>query len=125
MTYQLSNSQVVLYKYSEPLFDNLVLFCPTTEDLPSVGVEGISYFIEHVREGAVYRDVTVVVSLLCLTIDSISCIYINQGGNMMMAVDGEMSDFMREVAAEFGVDFDKKKSIVMDHFSYEPSLDTK
>jgi len=34
-----------------------------------------------------------------------------------------MSDLTRDLAGEFGVDYDKKKSRVMDHFSFEPNLD--
>jgi hypothetical protein len=34
-----------------------------------------------------------------------------------------MSDLIRDIGGEFGIDFDKKKSRVIDHFSYEPALD--
>lgn len=40
-----------------------------------------------------------------------------------MAADKDMSDLMREIAGEFGVAFDKRRTAVIDHFIYEPSLD--
>ena len=51
----------------------------------------------------------------------LSCVC--QGGNLVLAADPEMSDLVRDIGGEFGIDFDKKKSRVIDHFSYEPSLD--
>lgn len=41
----------------------------------------------------------------------------------MMAGDKDMSDLMREIAGEFGVAFDKRRTAVIDHFTYEPALD--
>lgn len=40
-----------------------------------------------------------------------------------MAGDKDMSDLMREIAGEFGVAFDKRRTAVMDHFTFEPALD--
>lgn len=42
---------------------------------------------------------------------------------MLVAVDQDMSDLMLDLAGEFGIDFDRKRGRVVDHFSYEPSLD--
>jgi hypothetical protein len=41
----------------------------------------------------------------------------------MLVADVGVSDLMRDIAGEFGVDFDRKKARVIDHFSYEPALD--
>lgn len=46
-----------------------------------------------------------------------------QGGNLIMAGDRDMSELMREIAGEFGVTFDKRRTAVIDHFTYEPALD--
>lgn len=46
-----------------------------------------------------------------------------QGGNLIMAADKDMSELMREIAGEFGVTFDKRRTAVIDHFTYEPALD--
>ena len=40
-----------------------------------------------------------------------------------MAGDRDMSELMREIAGEFGVTFDKRRTAVIDHFTYEPALD--
>ena len=40
-----------------------------------------------------------------------------------MAGDKDMSELMREIAAEFGVAFDRRRTAVIDHFNYEPALD--
>jgi hypothetical protein len=41
----------------------------------------------------------------------------------MLVADVGVSDVMRDLAGEFGVDFDRKRTRVIDHFSYEPALD--
>mmetsp|Transcript_32652 Transcript_32652/g.33298 ORF Transcript_32652/g.33298 Transcript_32652/m.33298 type:complete len:462 (-) Transcript_32652:143-1528(-) len=49
--------------------------------------------------------------------------FVNFGGNLLVATDSEISDNMRQFAASCGVEFDKKNTEVIDHFSYEPSVD--
>lgn len=48
-----------------------------------------------------------------------------QGGNLLLVADANASDLMRDIAGQFGVDFDRKKTRVIDHFSFEPALDTR
>jgi oligosaccharyltransferase complex subunit beta len=93
LTYLLANSpDVVLYKYGEPVYDNLFLFAPSIQEFATLTAAAISGFVQ-------------------------------KGGNLIMAGDKEMSDLMREVAADFGVELDKRRALVTDHFSYEPKLD--
>ncbi|GAB5033100.1 dolichyl-diphosphooligosaccharide--protein glycosyltransferase 48 kda subunit [Nannochloropsis oceanica] len=96
LTYFLASSpDVLLSKYGEPLYDNLIFFAPGTSEFtsPSLdGAEGIVAFVEG-------------------------------GGNVLMAGEKGMSDLTREIAGEFGVEFEKKRSVVQDHFSYAPGLD--
>ncbi len=65
------------------------------------------------------QDITV----LTLFTVRFSCAVGTQGGNLIMAGDKDMSELMREIAGEFGVAFDKRRTAVIDHFTYEPSLD--
>ena len=96
LTYFLASSpDVLLSKYGEPLYDNLIYFAPGTSEFtsPSLnGADGIVAFVEG-------------------------------GGNVIMAGEKGMSELTREIAGEFGVDFEKKRSVVVDHFSFAPGLD--
>jgi len=51
--------------------------------------------------------------------------FVNVGGNILVAVDGGITDGMRSFAANCGIEFDKKGTQIIDHFSYEPMLDHK
>lgn len=51
--------------------------------------------------------------------------FVNEGGNVLVSVDGSLSPNMRIFAEQSGIDFDAKGSSVIDHFSYEPSADTR
>ncbi|TFJ86892.1 hypothetical protein NSK_001980 [Nannochloropsis salina CCMP1776] len=98
LTYTLATSpRVTLFEYGQPLYDNVVYFAPTTTAFTAPGLEGSQTLADFVA----------------------------QGGNLIMAADVDMSDLTREMASEFGVDFDKKRTVVMDHFSHAPALDLK
>lgn len=45
------------------------------------------------------------------------------GGNILMAVNGEMSESVRGFAESCGVEFDNRATSVIDHFLNEPSAD--
>eukprot|EP01038_Epipyxis_sp_PR26KG_P013924 gene13924-18673_t len=47
----------------------------------------------------------------------------DQGGNLMIGLNREMSDSVREFVESFGVNLDKKGTEVIDHFATEKSLD--
>lgn len=49
--------------------------------------------------------------------------FVNTGGNILVAADGEITDNMRQFAASCGIEFDKKNSQIIDHFSYAPNVD--
>ena len=93
LTYMSSDSkEVVLLKYGDYVYDNIVLFAPSTDEFSDITFESILDFI-------------------------------NAGGNLLVAVNGDISDNMRFFAASCGVEFDKKGSQVIDHFAHEDSLD--
>ena len=88
------SGDLVLLKFGEYLYDNIILFAPTVDSFNSITFEEILEFI-------------------------------NAGGNLLVAVNGEISDNMRNFAANCGVEFDKKGTEVIDHFAFESSLDHK
>lgn len=47
----------------------------------------------------------------------------NEGGNIILAVNREVSDSVRELAESFGFNLDKKGTEVIDHFSKAVSVD--
>ena len=49
--------------------------------------------------------------------------FTNSGGNIMIAVNGEMSDSVRSFIESCGVEFDARSTSVIDHFLNEPSAD--
>jgi len=96
LTYLLATSpDVLLSKYGEPLYDNLIYFAPGTTEFTSSSLDGA---------GAIAA-------------------FVEGGGNVIMAGEKGMSELTREIAAEFGVEFEKKRSVVMDHFSFASGLD--
>lgn len=49
LTYQLANSpDVVIYKYGEYVYDNVLLMCPGTEDFATLDIPSIVTFVEKV-----------------------------------------------------------------------------
>lgn len=49
--------------------------------------------------------------------------FIDDGGNLMFIANGDINDKMRLFAATCGVEFDKKGSVVVDHFKFDAALD--
>jgi len=51
--------------------------------------------------------------------------FVDEGGNVLVAVDGVVSEATRSFAESCGIDFDRKGSQVLDHFSFEASADAR
>jgi len=84
---------LMLSRYGEHLYDNLVLLCPGVEEFGgSLSVEAIVAFIDG-------------------------------GGNMIMAGSSEATDLIRELATEVGVEMDEEASAVIDHLHHDTKLD--
>jgi len=84
---------LMLQRYGESLYDNLVLFCPAVEEFGgALSVEAIVHFIDA-------------------------------GGNVILAGAGEATDLVRELAAEAGVEVDEEGSAVVDHLHHDTVLD--
>ena len=49
--------------------------------------------------------------------------FTSNGGNILMAVNGELSESVRGFAESCGVEFDSRSTSVIDHFFNEPSAD--
>lgn len=43
--------------------------------------------------------------------------FVDTGHDLLLAIDSNASDELRELAADLGVDFDSKGSVVTDHFN--------
>ena len=137
---------MTLYKYGVPRYDNLLLFAPAAERMAAgLDAAGVAGFVEKVRVcfcvwgrvewigcarwvwGLVGFDSSVHRSTHSSTHVSSHFLALGyactQGGNLIMAGDRDMSELMREIAGEFGVTFDKRRTAVIDHFTYEPALD--
>jgi len=80
-----------LSEYGVSKYANLILFCPTAED-----------FGEHIQ-----------------TSDIIN--FIDNGGNVLIAAHENVTEPVREIANECGVDFDEEETQVIDHLSYDVS----
>ena len=89
---QAESSELSLKKFGEYIYDNIILFAPSTEDFSAITFDEITDFTSN-------------------------------GGNILMAVDGDMSESMRAFAESCGIEFDAKSTSVIDHFSNEPSVD--
>jgi len=49
--------------------------------------------------------------------------FVDEGGNILVAVDGKASEAMRSFAELCGIDFDRKGTQVLDHFSFDAAAD--
>lgn len=86
---------LVLSKYGEYLYENLIIFAPSVEEFGgSVSVEAIAEFIDG-------------------------------GGNILVAGSSLSGDVLRELASECGFEIDEEGSSVIDHLNYDVSDDGK
>ncbi|XVF44931.1 hypothetical protein PTKIN_Ptkin02bG0162600 [Pterospermum kingtungense] len=84
--------KITLQRYSQHLYDALILFCPSVE-----------------RFGGSI-DVAAIVN------------FVDSGRDLIIAADANASDLIREVATECGVDFDEDPlAMVIDHINYAVS----
>lgn len=87
------DASLALFKYDEPLFDHLILFCPTVEEFGgSISVSEIVKFID-------------------------------QGGNVLIGANSNVGEALRELANEVNFEFDDEKTSVIDHMHYDAQLD--
>lgn len=85
---------LILKKYGEVLYDNIVL---------------LSAKIEKFRSGLTFSD------------DFAS--FVEEGGNLLIGVNKDVNDELKDFIEGFGIVLDKKGSEVIDHFYQEASLD--
>jgi oligosaccharyltransferase complex subunit beta len=85
------DDSVRLERYGEYLYDNLVLFAPSAEDLP-----------EHIKLESVIA-------------------FIDSGHNVLVAGSHNVSEPVRAIANECGVDFDESETSVIDHLHFDMS----
>jgi len=82
-----------LDKYGQYLYDNLVLFAPSAQE-----------FGEKISPDSVIK-------------------FVDSGRNLLVAVNSNISEPVREVANECGVDFDEEQTQVIDHVNFDGVLD--
>ena len=88
------SGELTLMKFGEYLFDNIIFFAPSVEELSSIAFEDILDFT-------------------------------NNGGNLLLAINGKMSDSVRSFAESCGVEFDSRGTFVIDHFSHDSNTDSR
>nr|CAG4640832.1 EOG090X05EE [Eulimnadia texana] len=90
LTFKLADdSSLVLSKYGEYLYENLVVFSPSVEEFGGeLSVEAVSKFIDN-------------------------------GGNLLVAGSANSGDVIREIAAECGFEVDEEGAAVIDHLNYD------
>jgi oligosaccharyltransferase complex subunit beta len=86
---------LAIAKYGEYQYDNLILFAPKTQEF-----------------GGKVEAQTI--------LD-----FIDDGHNVIVAADPEVSELVRDVASGCGVDFSDENSFVIDHFNFDASDDGK
>jgi len=90
VTYKVADDpSIVIKKYGKHLYDHLVIFSPTVEELGgSLSVEAIVEFIDD-------------------------------GGNVLMAGSSSTGDVLREIASECGFEADEEGATVIDHLNFD------
>lgn len=85
------DATLVLSKYGEFLFDNLIIFAPSVEEFGGT-----------------------------LSVDTLTE-FIDEGGNILIAGGSLTGDVLRELASECGMEVDDEGSFVIDHLNYDVS----
>lgn len=49
--------------------------------------------------------------------------FLNEGGNILIALNRDVSESVRDFVETFGISLDKRGTEVIDHFETEPSID--
>lgn len=85
------SDSIKLHKYGDYLYDNLIIFAPSTEVFGGgIGVDSILKFIDD-------------------------------GHNVLIAADSKLSGPVRDLALELGVEFDEEGTHVIDHLNFDSS----
>ncbi|XP_013197618.1 dolichyl-diphosphooligosaccharide--protein glycosyltransferase 48 kDa subunit [Amyelois transitella] len=94
LTFKLADdSSIVLSKYGEYLYKNLIIFSPSVVEFGGqLDTEAITKFIDD-------------------------------GGNLLIAGNAAAGDIYREIASECGFEMDEESAAVIDHFNYDASDD--
>lgn len=87
------DATLVLSKYGEFLYDNLIIFAPSVEEFGGA-----------------------------LSVDTLTE-FIDEGGNILIAGGIVTGDVLRELASECGMEVDEEGSYVIDHLNYDISDD--
>ena len=83
------DSNLVLKKYGEYLFDNIVVFAPTVEEFGgALSVEAMTEFVDD-------------------------------GGNLLIAGNSNTGEVLREIASECGFEVDEEGTYVIDHLNFD------
>nr|CAG4647873.1 EOG090X05EE [Moina brachiata] len=83
------DSNLVLAKYGQYLYKNLIIFAPSVEEFGgSLNVEAITKFVD-------------------------------EGGNVLVAGSTNSGDVLREITAECGFEMDEEGAAVIDHLNYD------
>ncbi|XP_026329189.1 dolichyl-diphosphooligosaccharide--protein glycosyltransferase 48 kDa subunit [Hyposmocoma kahamanoa] len=92
LTFKLADdANLMLSKYGEYLYKNLIVFAPTVLEFGGqIDTEAITKFIDD-------------------------------GGNLLMAGNAAAGDVYREIASECGFEMDEESAAVIDHFNYDMS----
>lgn len=92
LTFKLADdANLVLSKYGEYLYKNLIIFAPSVEEFGGdISVEKISQFIDD-------------------------------GGNVLAAASSKSGEALRELATECGFEVDEDGAAVIDHLNYDAS----
>jgi len=83
-----------LQKYGDYFYENLIMFAPSAEDF-----------------GEAFGGPEAIIR------------FIDSGRNVLIAVNSSVSEPLREVANECGIDFDESETSVIDHVSFDAALD--
>ena len=84
------DASLVLSKYGEYLYDNLIIFAPSVENFGgSVSVEAIADFVDH------------------------------GNGNVLVAASSAVGDILRDLGNEVGLELDEEGTAVIDHVNYD------
>lgn len=92
LTYKIADdSSLVLSKYGEYLYENLIIFAPSVLEFGgNLNVDSITQFIDN-------------------------------GGNVLVAGSETTGDVLRELASEVGFEVDEEGAFVIDHLNYDIS----
>jgi len=94
LTFKLADdASLSLFAFGRPKYEHLILFSPSVEEF------GGSIHVQSITE------------------------FIDNGGNVLVAVDENVGEAIRELAVECGIEIDEEGAQVIDHLNYDLSDD--